>query len=139
MLASAMAANAAANDVLINGAAAPDNSPTNILVDPGPTDNVEIHVNTANLIGPAGDTIRVNGDGGNTLLTIDAGRSVSGATSTGAYLRSRTGNITTVINGDLSSGFNGVTMDARFPPMEATSTCRAPEICSLPAVRPRGC
>jgi len=119
MLASAMAANAAANDVLINGAAAPDNSPTNILVDPGATDDVEVRVNTVDLIGPAGDTIRVNSEGGsgNTLLTIDAGRSVSGATSTGAYVRSGSGNITAIINGDLSSALNGVTLDARFLPL----------------------
>ena len=116
-MSSGIAARVSANDVLINGAPGPgDSTPTEIVVNPGSTDDVVVNVDTIDLTGPASDTIRVNGGGGNTLLSIDAGRFVSGASSTGAYLKSTSGNITAVIDGELSSAFNGITLDSRFAP-----------------------
>ncbi|MEZ6127153.1 MAG: autotransporter outer membrane beta-barrel domain-containing protein [Planctomycetaceae bacterium] len=111
-------APASANDVLINGVPGPgDGSPISILVNPGPADNVTVNVNSIDIVGPSADTIRINGGSGSTLLNIDASRSVSGATSTGVYLRSTTGSISALINGDVSSAFNGVTLDAAFLPL----------------------
>ena len=116
-----LAATAAANDVLYTGGATlngtGDFSPANIFSAPGLNEFVTVNVNTIDLVGPAVDTVRVVGFQGNINFNLSAGRSISGAGVNGAYLTTTTGNITSVVDGNLPGLTNGIVMDARFAPL----------------------
>lgn len=112
--------SAIANDVLYTGGATVngtgDFSPTFILAAPGLTENVTINLNTQALTGPAVDSVRVIGFAGNVNLNVDAGFGISGGTNSGAFITTTTGNVTAVINDNVTSAIHGVAINSKFAP-----------------------